>query len=141
MERAALALAGQQQGLQHILGHRPGVAAGGMGEGNAQLVQGGPVHMVGADGGGADEAHRGALQQRPVDTGHRAHQQHVGVFQGVTVQGAAVDTGDGAPGLEGFQGGHVFVGDDLHSRSLWWSLPGRAQCRDSASAVDWIAPV
>ena len=71
--------------------------------------------MVGADGAGADEAHLAAFQQRAVDAGHRAHQQHLGVAQGGAVDGAAGVAMKGAEtGKEFIEQGDVFVGDNLH---------------------------
>ncbi|MNF81590.1 hypothetical protein D3C84_638680 [compost metagenome] len=73
--------------------------------------------MVGANGAGADEAHRAASQQGAVDMGHRAHQEEVGIGQGGRVDGTAGQAADFAQATEeGIDQGYVFVGNYSHGR-------------------------
>ncbi|MNJ65306.1 hypothetical protein D3C77_613140 [compost metagenome] len=73
--------------------------------------------MIGADGAGADEAHRCAGEQFAIDAGHRAHQQHVGLLQRRPVDRAAGHAADAAEaGEEGIDQRNVFVGEDTHGR-------------------------
>ncbi len=72
--------------------------------------------MVGADGAGADEAHRRAGQRRAADLGDRAHQQHVDLGQCHAVDGAPGQAANGAlVGEEGVDHGNVFIGENTHA--------------------------
>ena len=130
-QRAPVVLAGHQQRLQHVFRHRPGIAAGRAGKGDAQPVQGVQIHMVGADGGGPHEPHRCIGQQGFRDRRHRAHQQDVRVAQVGPRQTSPVHAGHPPQALKVIQGGHVFVGDDVHRLS---------QSRSKAVALSATAP-
>ncbi len=76
--------------------------------------------MIGADGAGADKAHLGAFEQGPVDVGHRAHQQHIGLLDGGAVNGTAGHPAYFAKSLEeSIEQRNIFVGNNQHGRLLW----------------------
>ncbi|MNP06240.1 hypothetical protein D3C76_982140 [compost metagenome] len=77
-----------QQAAKHVVDHAPGVAARRAGPGDAGLLEVVEVQVIGADGAGTDEAHLAAFQQRTVDAGDRAHQQHIGLLDRGAVDGA-----------------------------------------------------
>ncbi len=75
--------------------------------------------MIGADGAGADELHRRAFQERAVDVGHRAHQQHIGLLDRGAVDGTAGHAAYLAkPFEEGVEQRNIFVGNNQHGRLL-----------------------
>lgn len=88
--------------------------------------------MVGADGAGADEAHRGALQQFAIDPRHRAHEQHIHALQRRPIDatpGHATDLAE--TGKELIDQRDVFVGKDVHGVAP----VGEAHSRRAADAL------
>ncbi|MCY1368782.1 hypothetical protein D9M69_557830 [compost metagenome] len=109
-----------QQTAEHIVDHTTGIAARRAGPGDTGLLKVIQVQMIGADGARTDKAHLAALEQRAIDVGHRAHQQHIGLLDRGTVDGA---TRYPADFTEAFEGGieqrDIFVGNNQHGRLLW----------------------
>ncbi|MNY19162.1 hypothetical protein D3C86_1525830 [compost metagenome] len=129
-----------QQRAEHVLDHAAGIAARCAGPGDTRLGEVRQVQMIGADGAGADELHRRALQQRPVDAGHRAHQQHIGVGHGGAVDGAAGQAADLAEGgEEGIEQRDVFVGQQAHGsvRRKVGKLPPLYPIGTIGAALSW----
>ncbi|MCY1172556.1 hypothetical protein D9M73_126920 [compost metagenome] len=109
-----------QQAAKHVVDHAPGVAARRAGPGDAGLLKVVQVQMIGADGARTDKAHLAALEQRAIDVGHRAHQQHIGLLDRGTVDGATRHPADFTEAFkEGIEQGDIFVGNNQHGRLLW----------------------
>ncbi|MNC24574.1 hypothetical protein D3C75_726300 [compost metagenome] len=109
-----------QQAAEHIVDHAAGIAARCTGPGDAGLLKVIQVQMIGADGARTDKAHLAALEQRAIDVGHRTHQQHIGLLDRGTVDGATRHPADFTEAFkEGIEQGDIFVGNNQHGRLLW----------------------
>ncbi|MNL22800.1 hypothetical protein D3C87_1441600 [compost metagenome] len=109
-----------QQTAEHIVDHAAGIAARCAGPLDAGLLQVIQVQMIGADGARTDKAHLAALEQRAIDVGHRTHQQHIGLLDRGTVDGATRYPADFTETFEeGIEQGDIFVGNNQHGRLLW----------------------
>ena len=97
------ATTGEQDHTQGVLGRCIGVGTGRGSPGDARLVEPVGVEVVGADGGGSHEAHRGSFQQGRVDPGDRTHDQRIGVYEVRPADGAAVEPNDFAVLVENLE--------------------------------------
>ena len=118
VQRHALALGQRQQAAEHVVDDATRVASRRTRPVDAHFVEVVDVQMVGADGAGANEAHRTSLQQLAIDPGNRANQEHLGPLQCCSVDTAARHAANVAMlGKKGVDQWNVFVGKDSHQRA------------------------
>ena len=108
-----------QQTAEHVVDHATGIATRRAGPGDPGLLKIIQIQVIGANGAGTDKTHLAAFEQRAVDVGHRAHQQHIGLFDGGSVDGTPWHPADFTETCkESIEQGDIFVGNNQHGRLL-----------------------